>query len=152
MTLPTGVVEKPKRLTTVASEIWDELAPIAISIGTLTPLDVVAFSVLCELEASRWLASQQKNAEGFAPFTVAEDYTGTDRVHEHKALASERTAAGLLPKYLAMFRLQPMAHGRVPSKPPADAPPSGAVPSPEQKRPVHDFAARARARLKLASG
>jgi hypothetical protein len=84
----------------MASVVWDELAPLALEMGTLTAADVSCFATLCELEATRRHASQQKDAEGWAMFTLGENYSGTLKVGVHAAIKVEsETAAKLRPFY-----------------------------------------------------
>lgn len=45
--IPVGVAEMPKWLTADAQVVWQELAPEAITIGTLTSYDADQFGMLC---------------------------------------------------------------------------------------------------------
>jgi hypothetical protein len=79
--------------------VWDELAPIAIAMHTLTTADVAAFATLCELEATRRTASAEKNREDFRPFLVTTpdpDGNTHTKVTEHPAIRLERTTASAL--------------------------------------------------------
>src|SRR5688572_22964262 len=66
---PAGEARPPASLSRIAASVWAEIAPACVAMGTLTPADVTAFATLCELEATRRMASSQKDAEAFAPFT-----------------------------------------------------------------------------------
>jgi phage terminase small subunit len=46
---PAGDVAKPASLSVAAAVVWDEEAPIAIAMGTLTKADRRAFGTMCEL-------------------------------------------------------------------------------------------------------
>lgn len=150
--LPKGAVEKPIRLSKGASEVWDDLAPIAITMGTLTPADVAAFASLCELESSRWLIAQAKDSETFLPMRTGKDYKGNTVTIEDPALAAERESIVALKPLLLRFGLDPTGLGRVIRVPQSAATPAtpGAAPAASPKSDVRDFAKRARARLKLA--
>src|SRR5688500_1891564 len=73
---PVGDVNPPKRLSKMARLVWDELAPVCLSMGTLTLADVRPFARLCELQADLDRACESKDAPEFAMFTVSEDYNG----------------------------------------------------------------------------
>ena len=99
---PEGEANQHEDISGLAQKVWDELAPIASHMGTLTPADVASFTTLCELEATRRVASKQKDAEGFTPFlmTTITDSAGNEhlKVQEHPAIRLERnTAAALRP-------------------------------------------------------
>jgi len=49
---PDGPVTKPGWLSKGAGEVWDRLAPIAITMGTVTAADVMAFGTMCELQTA----------------------------------------------------------------------------------------------------
>jgi hypothetical protein len=94
---PEGEVQKPKGLTRGAGEVWDELAPICLSMGTLTVADVRPFVMLCELEASvmrarRWKANPEKLADG---------------------LKLEKDLAPIIRPYYALFGLEPVSRARI---------------------------------------
>lgn len=147
-TAPTPVV-KPTRLTVLASQVWDELAPIAIKLGTLTAADVVAFATLCELEADRWTITKSKDEKDFAALITARDYKGNTALMASGALGAERDAISALSTWLSKFGLEPRGHGRRQIvKPSAPAVPVKTEP---KKADVRDFAKRAQARLKLAN-
>jgi P27 family predicted phage terminase small subunit len=110
---PTGPVTKPTELSGRAAEVWDELAPVCIEMGTLTPADVLPFVRLCELQATAQEASRQKDAPGFAMFTVSEDYNGADKVGIHAAIRVERETAIALRPYYEYFGLTPGSRARL---------------------------------------
>ena len=60
-------VPKPAYLSAQAGQVWDALAPRCEAMGTLTPTDVRAFTVLCELQATQEAVCALKNAPGFQP-------------------------------------------------------------------------------------
>src|SRR5262245_57695879 len=107
---PEGAVEAPETLSGVAKTVWEGLAPIALAMGTLTTADVAAFATLCELEATRRLASAEKSREGFTPFllTTITDSAGNEhpKVQEHPAIRLERSTAGALRPYYEKFGLE----------------------------------------------
>lgn len=57
---PGGEVEKP-RLRKGASRAWDRYAPMVIEMGLLTPVDVPAFAMLCNL-----IAESERDPKGMA--------------------------------------------------------------------------------------
>lgn len=110
---PAGEVVKPSTLSMAAGLAWDEMAPVCVAMGTLTPADVKPFATLCELQATIEMASSQKNAEGFAPFTVSDDYNGAPTVKIHAALKLERETATALRPYYEKFGLEPAGRSRI---------------------------------------
>jgi phage terminase small subunit len=93
---PPGAVVQPEGLSASAAAIWDELAPICLHMGTLTPADLRPFRTLCELQASLERASALK--------TVGEWET---------AMKLERDFAGLIRPYYALFGLEPVSRARI---------------------------------------
>lgn len=89
------------------------MAPVASAMGTLTTADVKPFATLCELQATLEMASSQKNAEGFAPFTLSEDYNGAPVIKVHAALKLERETATALRPYYEKFGLEPVGRARI---------------------------------------
>lgn len=114
---PQGDVVQPEQVTNVAAIVWDELAPICLAMGTLTTADVSSFATLCELEATRRLASREKNVEGFTPFlmTTITDSAGNEhpKVQEHPAIKLERNTAAALRPYYEKFGLEPVGRARL---------------------------------------
>lgn len=110
---PDGEVRMPEALSARAAEVWQRLAPICVTMGTLTTADVQAFGTLCELQATLEMASAQKNAEAFAPFTVGDDYNGVPTVRVHSALKLERETAIAVRPYYALFGLEPSGRARL---------------------------------------
>lgn len=110
---PAGKVCPPGRLSAAARGVWEELAPIGLVMGTLTTADVSAFATLCELRATFDMAASQKDAEGFAPFTVSDDFNGAPVVHIHAALKLERETAAALRPYYEKFGLEPVGRARI---------------------------------------
>ena len=49
---PDGAVSPPPGLSLAALVIWDDLAPVAIGLGTLKPSDAYAFGHLCTMTAA----------------------------------------------------------------------------------------------------
>lgn len=94
---PSGPIEKPKRLSVGAERIWDEWAPICLHMGTLTVADVRTFKTLCELQATLEYAGALKD----------------DPETFDKAIALERTHAGLIRPYYALFGLEPASRARI---------------------------------------
>jgi phage terminase small subunit len=91
---PAGRVEKPTTLSPGAAAVWDELAPVARAMQTLSSADVKAFATLCELQASFTANAQRKGKATFDP-------------REERALA-----AALRPFY-ALFGLEPASRSRI---------------------------------------
>jgi phage terminase small subunit len=114
---PVGDVGKPAMLCVAAASVWDEMAPIALSMGTLTTADVAAFATFCELEATRRLSSLEKNREGFTPFLMSSitDSAGNEhlKVSEHPAIKLERNTAAALRPYYEKFGLEPVGRARI---------------------------------------
>ncbi len=121
---PAGDTGKPPGLTAGAGVIWDELAPVCLAMGTLTSADLRPFATLCELQATLLQASAQKDAEGFAPFTLSEDYNGAPKVGVHAALRLERETANTLRPYYEYFGLTPSSRARIVVPKKDDAPTS----------------------------
>jgi hypothetical protein len=94
---PDGVVVMPPGLSVGAVTVWDELAPLCITMGTLTVVDVRPFAMLCELEASlaiarRWKGNRKKLADG---------------------LKLERDFSPIIRQYYALFGLDPVSRARI---------------------------------------
>jgi phage terminase small subunit len=109
---PAGVVVKPS-LSARAAEVWDRLAPVCLAMGTLTPADTQPFGKLCELEVTAVWASSQKDAPGFAPFVVSQDFNGADIVKIHAAIKLERETATALRPYYEYFGMTPSSRARI---------------------------------------
>lgn len=120
---PSGPVTKPVGLSIRAADVWDELAPVCIGMGTLTPADVRPFVRLCELEVTAREASSQKDAPGFAMFTLSEDYNGAAKVGIHAAIRVERETAVALRPYYEYFGMTPGSRARIALPQKADAEP-----------------------------
>lgn len=101
----------PSGLSGRARDIWTELAPRCLDMGTLTVADGRSFGLLCELLATQELAQKEKDRDGFAPFVLETTVDGAGNEHvkqqEHKALVLERRTASAVKPYLQMFRLEP---------------------------------------------
>jgi hypothetical protein len=78
-------------------EVWKELAPVCLAMGTLTVADVRPFAMLCELEASVAVARRWKSK----PRTLA------------KGLKLEKDLAAILRPYYALFGLEPISRARI---------------------------------------
>lgn len=74
--------------------MWNELAPIAVAMGTLTAADLRPFATLCELQVT---------------FTTAARRKGTDRFD---ARLERETATAIRP-YYALFGLEPVSRARI---------------------------------------
>lgn len=110
---PTGDVTKPAGLSTAAQTVWDRLAPICLAMRTLTPADVLPFVRLCELQATAEESSRQKDAPGFAMFTLSEDYNGAAKVGVHAAIRVERETSVALRPFYEYFGLTPSSRSRI---------------------------------------
>lgn len=114
---PQGEASQHEDVSKMADKVWHELAPICLHMGTLTPADVSSFTTLCELEATRRVASKQKDVEGFTPFliTTITDSAGNEhpKVQEHPALKLERSTAAALRPYYEKFGLEPVGRARL---------------------------------------
>src|SRR5262245_32872202 len=86
---PAGEIVAPESISAAGRAVWEELAPVALSMGTLTTADVSAFAKLCELEATSRMVSAEKDRDGFSPFimTTMVDSAGNEHVDmkEHPA-------------------------------------------------------------------
>lgn len=91
---PSGAVVKPADLSAAAVKVWDELAPICLAMGTLTPADVRAFATLCELQATFTAAAGLKGGPAF------------------DARLERDTATALRP-WVALFGLEPVSRARI---------------------------------------
>ena len=49
---PVGEVVRPATLSVGACRVWDEVAPVLLHMGTLTPADQKTFVAYCELQAA----------------------------------------------------------------------------------------------------
>lgn len=111
---PSAPIVKPGHLSQMASEVWDEMAPECEEMGTLTAADTQAFATMCELESTRRHASKQKDAEGWAMFTMSEDYNGAAKVGIHAAIKVEgETAVKLRPYYEQFGKGGPSSRARL---------------------------------------
>jgi P27 family predicted phage terminase small subunit len=112
---------KPAGLSVRAGVVWDEIAPVCIAMRTLTPADVRPFARLCELQVTAEEASSQKDAPGFAMFTLSEDYNGAAKVGVHAAIRVERDTAVALRPYYEYFGMTPSSRSRIVLPKPAEA-------------------------------
>ena len=119
---PAGEVVKPPGLSTRAGEVWDALAPVCVAMGTLTAADVRPFARLCELEVTAREASSQKDAPGFAMFTLSEDYNGAAKVGVHAAIKVERETSIALRPYYDYFGMTAPSRSRIQVPKPKDEP------------------------------
>ena len=110
---PSGDVVKPAALSKVAEAVWDRLAPLCIEMRTLTAADVETFKTLCELQATLDLASSHKNAPGFAPFTLSEDYNGAPKMGLHAAIKLEKEFATVIRPYYDYFGMTPFGRAKI---------------------------------------
>jgi hypothetical protein len=94
---PAGEVLKPGTLSEGASQVWEELAPVCLQMGTLTVADVKPFAMLCELEASALVARRWKGK----PRTLK------------AGLLLEKQVAAILRPYYALFGLEPISRARI---------------------------------------
>jgi hypothetical protein len=81
--------------------------------GVLTKGDAPTFATLCELQATLVKASSQKDAPGFAPFVVSQDYNGADVVKIHAAVKLERETATAIRPYYDYFGMTPSSRARL---------------------------------------
>lgn len=109
---PDGVVQPPA-MSGAARRVWDDIAPVCIAMGTLTTADVWAFKTLCELQATIDMASAQKDAPEFAPFTVSDDYNGAPKMGLHAAIKLEKDYAPVIRPYYDYFGLNPTGRAKV---------------------------------------
>lgn len=124
---PTGPVIKPE-LSPGAAEVWDEVAPICLAMGTLTTGDVKAFGTYCELQATFTRATREKARPGFTPFlhTTMVDSAGNEHqnIKEHPAIRQERDTAAAMRPYYEKFGLEPVGRARIQVPKSADEPAS----------------------------
>jgi phage terminase small subunit len=93
---PSGDVVMPAWISAPAVAVWTEIAPVASSMGTLTPADVWAFGRLCELESSARESSRLKG----------------DPEHPFSVKLEMELAAALRP-YYERFGLDPSGRSRI---------------------------------------
>ena len=93
---PAGEVVKLPGLSAGAAAIWDELAPVCLVMGTLTPADRRPFGTLCELQSSLDRASVLKGVGEW-----------------ESALKLEKEFAGLIRPYYALFGLEPVSRAKI---------------------------------------
>jgi hypothetical protein len=89
---PPGAVVKPAELTRDGGRIWDELAPVCVGMGTLTPADGRTFATLCELQAVLSRAASWKSVKG---------------------VGLQLRVASVMRPYYAMFGLDPVSRTRI---------------------------------------
>lgn len=88
--MPTGRAVRPAWLNPAAAKVWDEIAPEAMALGTLTSYDAWEFGMLCMEMAA----------------------------YERGSAAMPNTSKGLLLKLLADFGKNPTARTRISVKTP----------------------------------
>ena len=112
---PPGAVDPPASLGQAARVLWDELAPIAIAMGTLTPADRRPFAAFCELQASLEGISKAKADASGGYVTVVRDEADGDRyvLVVDAVLKAERDAAVACLRFYALFGFEPAARGRL---------------------------------------
>jgi phage terminase small subunit len=91
---PVGEVVKPATLSPSASVVWEEMAPICLYMGTLTPADVKAFALLCEMQSDCQAVIKLKGTKAYKPFRLLQ------------------FARDLRP-YYALFGLDPASRSRI---------------------------------------
>jgi len=111
---PAGEVTKPVGLSAGASVVWDELAPICLAMGTLTPADVRVFATLCELQSTLLVAVASKDGRQLASIEQddADDQTKLTIVID-AVLKLERETATALRPYYSLFGLEPVSRARI---------------------------------------
>lgn len=92
-------------MSTPAGVLWDELAPICLTMGTLTTADVKPFKTLCELQATFDEAASRKGTALF------------------DARLERETATALRP-YYDLFGLNPVSRAKIQLPKTDDAPAS----------------------------
>jgi phage terminase small subunit len=123
---PSGEVVKPEGLSTGASKVWDEMAPICVGMRTLYPSDVKSFAAYCELQATLSFASASKDARALLELRAA---NGIDKrlkvvVVIDAVLKLERETAQAIRPYYDMFGLNPLARNKIAVPKAEDAPKS----------------------------
>jgi len=108
---PAGDVLPPPTLSRAGRLVWDRLAPIAITMRTLTPADTEAFKTLCELQASLDLAAQAKDDRAFTAFPLPEEGDGPATIHA--AILLELKIAPVVRQYYEKFGLEPVSRARL---------------------------------------
>jgi hypothetical protein len=91
---PPGEIQKPAELSAAGEQVWDELAPICLAMGTLTTADVRPFTTMCELQATFTAAARGKGSAAFDA-------------------KLERETANALRPYYALFGLEPVSRARI---------------------------------------
>lgn len=104
---PQGPVERPAYLSAAAVVVWDEEAPIALAMGTLTKADRRAFATMCELVATFQANAAKDEPSSATAVNTANslkayyDYfgmtpSGRSRIKIPKAKAPESKWAGIV--------------------------------------------------------
>jgi phage terminase small subunit len=123
---PEGEVMKPASLSTGASAIWDELAPVCLAMRTLTPADVIPFTTLCELQATMRQTSASKDGRKLYELRP-EDSNNPESPMEiiiDAVLRLERDTATALKSYYEYFGMTPSSRARIQVPKKAEAPAS----------------------------
>ena len=102
-----GDPARPEALSPGAAKVWTRLAPLCLGQCTLTVSDGDAFATLCELVATRELASREKASPAFQVLV------GEKRPQEHPVLRLERATANALRPYFEKFGLDPQGRARL---------------------------------------
>lgn len=120
--VPVALPPKPN-LSPGAVPHWDALAPQLVALGILTNLDGVgALAQLCELLATRDQIVVRKSQKSFR-LTIKD--RGVEK--ENPVITMERRVAQQLPRYLAMFGMEPSSRSRL------------RVPKPTESKSIRDF-------------
>jgi phage terminase small subunit len=88
-------------LSAGAAHVWEVLAPVCLTMGTLSPADTMAFATYCEIQASFTANAQAKGTPAFDG-------------------ALERALAAALRPFYALFALEPASRARMPTAPPRE--------------------------------
>ena len=80
---PSGDLTKPAGLSERAGVVWDELEPVLVYMGTLTPADVRPFWTLCEMQATWELNCRLKGSDEFKPRVELELANGMRPYYEY---------------------------------------------------------------------
>jgi P27 family predicted phage terminase small subunit len=104
----------PDWLDDVAVYRWNEDGPLLISLGLLTPLDLVSFAAYCQATADLVAAKIQISEEG------ATTVTDKGNVIQHPAVGMRNRAYEIMRKFASDFGMSPSSRASLKVEKPAE--------------------------------
>jgi P27 family predicted phage terminase small subunit len=104
----------PDWLDDVAVHRWNEDGPLLLSLGLLTPLDLVSFAAYCQATADLIAAKIQITEEG------ATTVTDKGNVIQHPAVGMRNRAYEIMRKFAADFGMSPSSRASLKVEKPAE--------------------------------